>query len=187
MLRVERDAEAPLPGRDLPQRVDVGRAADDQARLIPQLGQAGGGGIGEPRARPRRILLFRRLPGTIEYAKELPFSGGVSAWAGANKPVLDKFIVAYNKSVNWFQDRNNRAAAVKIMMEVGRQKQDDVEKSYDFLQKGNFYELTGKIPRGSLDNLIKVLQELGDLPPSFTVDRLLMPGVAEIPVLDVGS
>ena len=40
--------------------------------------------------------------------------------------------------------------------------------------------LTGKIPRGSLGNLIKVLQELGDLPPDFTVDRLLMPGVAEI-------
>ena len=125
---------------------------------------------------------FTNLGWTIEYAKELPFSGGAvnRAWAAANKPALDKFIVAYNKSVNWFQDRNNRAAAVKIMMEAGRQKQDDVEKSYDFLQKGNFYELTGKIPRGSLGNLIKVLQELGDLPPDFTVDRLLMPGVAEI-------
>jgi ABC-type nitrate/sulfonate/bicarbonate transport system substrate-binding protein len=102
------------------------------------------------------------------------------AWAVANKPVLDRFIPAYNKAVNWFQDRNNRAAAVKIMMEIGRQKQEDVEKSYDFLQQGNFYELTGKIPRGSLSKLIEVLQELGDLPPGFTVDRLLMPGVAEI-------
>ena len=59
--------------------------------------------------------------------------------------MLDRFIVAYNKSVNWFHDRNNRDEAVKIMMEVGRQKQEDVEKTYDFLQKGNFYELTGKI------------------------------------------
>ena len=36
------------------------------------------------------------------------------------------------------------------MMEAGRQKQDDVEKSYDFLQKGNFYELTGNISRSTL-------------------------------------
>src|SRR5215210_1363200 len=100
---------------------------------------------------------FSNLGWTVEYAKDLPFSGGAvnRAWAAANKPALDRFIVAYNKSVNWFQDRNNRAAAVKIMMEAGRQKQDDVEKSYDFLQQGNFYELTGKIPRGSLGKLIE--------------------------------
>jgi ABC-type nitrate/sulfonate/bicarbonate transport system substrate-binding protein len=125
---------------------------------------------------------FTNLGWTVEYAKELPFSGGAvnRAWAAANKPVLDRFIAAYNKSVNWFQDRNNRDEAVKIMMDVGHQKREDVEKSYDFLQKGNFYELTGKIPRRSLTNLITVLQGLGDLPSSFTVDRLLMPGVAEI-------
>jgi ABC-type nitrate/sulfonate/bicarbonate transport system substrate-binding protein len=125
---------------------------------------------------------FTNLGWTVEYAKELPFSGGAvnRAWAAANKPVLDRFITAYNKSVNWFQDRNNRDEAVKIMLEVGHQKREDVEKSYDFLQKGNFYELTGKIPRRSLTNLITVLQGLGDLPSSFTVDRLLMRGVAEI-------
>ena len=72
MLRVERDAEAPLPGRHLPQRVDVGCAADHQARLVPQLGQAGGGGIGEPRARLRWILLLRRLPGGGEGVGQPP-------------------------------------------------------------------------------------------------------------------
>ena len=125
---------------------------------------------------------FSNLGWTIEYARELPFSGGAvnRTWAVANKPVLDRFVPAYNKAVNWFQDRKNRADAVKIMMEIGRQKQEDVEKSYDFLQQGKFLESTGKVPRGSLSKLIEVLQELGDMPPGFTVDRLLMPGVAEI-------
>ena len=125
---------------------------------------------------------FNNLGWTVEYAKDLPFSGGAvnRAWATANKPTLDKFLAAYNKSVQWFQDVKNRDGAVKIMMEAGRQKQEDVEKSYDFLQKGNFYELTGNISNGTLGGLIKALQELGDLPPSFTVDRLVMPGVAQL-------
>ena len=72
IIRVERDAEASLPGRHLPQRVDVGCAADHQARLVPQLGQAGGGGIGEQRARLRRILLLRRLPGGGEGVGQPP-------------------------------------------------------------------------------------------------------------------
>ena len=125
---------------------------------------------------------FTNLGWTIDYAPDLPFSGGAvnRAWAAASLPVLQRFLGAYNKSVQWFQDAANREQAVKIMMEAGRQKQDDVEKSYDFLQKGKFYELTGNISRSKLSGLIKVLQELGDLPPAFTVERLLMPGVARL-------
>jgi ABC-type nitrate/sulfonate/bicarbonate transport system substrate-binding protein len=125
---------------------------------------------------------FTNLGWTVEYARDLPFSGGAvnRAWAAANKPAFERFMGAYNKSVAWFQDANNRTEAVKIMMEAGRQKQEDVEKSYDFLQKGNYYELTGKLPRKPLTTLIGVLQELGDLPPGFALDRLLMPGVTQI-------
>jgi hypothetical protein len=66
------------------------------------------------------------------------------------------------------------------MMKVGRQKRDDVEKSYDFLQKGHFYELTGKLSRKTLGTLVTALQKLGDLPPGFSVERLVMPGVSEL-------
>jgi NitT/TauT family transport system substrate-binding protein len=172
-----------VPNGVKPSEVDYVFAGATSARLSAlQSGAVDAAILTSPQNFYAEAAGFTNLGWTVEYAKELPFSGGAvnRAWAAANKPVLDRFIVAYNKSVNWFQDRNNRAAAVKIMMEAGRQKQEDVEKSYDFLQKGNFYELTGKIPRGSLGKLIEVLQELGDLPPGFTVDRLLMPGVAEI-------
>jgi ABC-type nitrate/sulfonate/bicarbonate transport system substrate-binding protein len=172
-----------VPNGVKPSEVDYVFAGATSARLSAlQSGAVDAAILTSPQNFYAEAAGFTNLGWTVEYAKELPFSGGAvnRAWAAANKPVLDRFIIAYNKSVNWFQDRNNRAAAVKIMMEAGRQKQEDVEKSYDFLQKGNFYELTGKIPRGSLGKLIEVLQELGDLPPGFTVDRLLMPGVAEI-------
>ena len=65
---------------------------------------------------------FTNLGWTIDYAKELPFSGGAvnRAWAAANKPTLDKFLAAYTKCVLWFQDRANRAEAVKIMAEISK-------------------------------------------------------------------
>jgi NitT/TauT family transport system substrate-binding protein len=125
---------------------------------------------------------FTNLGWTIEYAKELPFSGGAvnRAWASANKQTLDKFLAAYTKSVRWFQDAANRAEAVKIMVDVSKLNQADVEKSYDFLQQRNFYELTGKISKTTLGKLVDALKELGDVPPTFTVEQLLMPGVAEL-------
>jgi NitT/TauT family transport system substrate-binding protein len=94
---------------------------------------------------------YRNLGWTIDYAKELPFSGGAvnRAWAAANKPTVDKFLAAYTQSVVWFQDRSNRDEAVEIMREVSKLNQSDVEKSYDFLQQRNFYELTGKISKAT--------------------------------------
>ncbi len=125
---------------------------------------------------------FNNLGWTIDYAKELPFSGGAvnRAWASANKQTLDRFLAAYTRSVVWFQDPANRADAVKIMVEVSKLHQADVEKSYDFLQQRNFYELTGKISKATLGKLVEALKELGDIPQSFTVEQLLMPGVAEL-------
>src|SRR5262249_22801986 len=100
---------------------------------------------------------FSNLGWTIDYAGDLPFSGGAvnRAWAAANASTLQRFMAAYNMSVQWFQDDANRSGAVRIMMEAGRQKQDEVEKSYDFLQKGRIYELTGDISKTKLVALIK--------------------------------
>jgi ABC-type nitrate/sulfonate/bicarbonate transport system substrate-binding protein len=125
---------------------------------------------------------FANLGWTIDYAPELPFSGGAvnRAWASAHKPTLDGFVAAYNRSVRWFQDRSNRDEAIRIMVAVSRLNEDDVAKSYDFLQQKNFYELTGRISKAKLDKLIEALRELGDLPPSFTVEQLVMHGVAEL-------
>jgi len=125
---------------------------------------------------------FTNLGWTIDYAKELPFSGGAvnRAWAAENRLTLEKFLPAYTRSVAWFRNVENRDAAVKVMMEVSKLHQQEVEKSYDFLQQKDFYEPTGKISRAKLGKLVEALRELGDLPASFTVERLVMPGVGEL-------
>lgn len=172
-----------VPNGVKPNEVDYVFAGATSARLSAlQSGAVDASILTSPHNFYAEAAGFSNLGWTVEYAKDLPFSGGAvnRAWAAANKPTLDKFLDAYNKSVNWFQDTKNRDEAVKIMADVSKLKQDEVEKSYDFLQKGNFYELTGKISKTTLGKLVEALQELGDLPPSFKVEQLLMPGVAEL-------
>ncbi len=50
---------------------------------------------------------FSDLGLTIDYVKDLPFSGTVVnvRWANANKATLAKLLAAHTKSVAWFGDR----------------------------------------------------------------------------------
>ena len=96
---------------------------------------------------------FNDLGLTIDYVKDLPFSGTVVnvAWANANKATLAKLLSAHTKAVAWFEDDRNRDEAVKILMAASGLKQEDVEKAYDFLRKGQFFEPTGRVSRSKLD------------------------------------
>jgi NitT/TauT family transport system substrate-binding protein len=125
---------------------------------------------------------FNDLGLTVDYAPELPFSGTVvnRAWATKNQPLLQRILAAHKKSVEWFYEPNNRAEAVSMMVAVSRIKPEDVEKAYDFFQKGNFFEPTGTISRTKLNALVAAMQQLGELPPSFDTERLLLTGVTQL-------
>src|SRR5258708_11113427 len=60
---------------------------------------------------------FNNLGLTIEYLKDLPFSGiAVNVrWANGHKPLLQKILAAHTKSVAWFEDDRNRNEAVQIL------------------------------------------------------------------------
>ena len=124
---------------------------------------------------------FSDLGLTIDYVKDLPFSGTVVnvAWANANKATLQKVLTAHNKSVAWFEDDANRAEAIKILGTASGLKQEDVEKAYDFMRKGNFFEPTGKVSRSKLSNLATAMASLGDISGSIDVDRVLLPGITQ--------
>ena len=67
-----------------------------------------------------------------------------------------------------------------MMVDVSRMQADDVEKSYDFLITGKFLEPTGKVSRAKLTALVGALQELGDIPRGFDIERLVLPGVTQL-------
>ncbi len=125
---------------------------------------------------------FNSLGLTIDYARELPFAGAVvsRAWAAANKARLDKVLKVHNMSMAWFSDPKNRDEAIKIMVDAGKLKQADVEKSYDFLHKNEFFENTGKVSKAKMGALLKALKELGDVEGSTDVGRFVLPGVTQL-------
>jgi NitT/TauT family transport system substrate-binding protein len=119
---------------------------------------------------------------TIEYAPELAFSGTVvgTAWAGRNQNVVSRVLAGQDKSTEYFYDDRNRAEVVRILVAVSGLKAEDVEKSYDFFRKNNFFDRTRKISRSKLNSLVDALTSLGDLQARGNVERFLLPGVAQL-------
>jgi ABC-type nitrate/sulfonate/bicarbonate transport system substrate-binding protein len=124
---------------------------------------------------------FTLLAHATQYM-DMPFAGiSVNAnWARANKDTVQKVIGVYDKSMAWLYDPKNRDEAVQILMKVSKIKQTEVELAYDFLIKGKYFEATGKVSRSKLATLVDALKDLGDLPPSFSVDRLFLPGMTQV-------
>ena len=80
----------------------------------------------------------------------------------------------------YFYDPKNRAEVVRILVAVSGQKPEDVEKSYDFFNKNNFFDRTGKISRLKMNALIDTLVSLGDVQTRGNIERFLLPGVAQL-------
>jgi NitT/TauT family transport system substrate-binding protein len=125
---------------------------------------------------------FNDLGLTIEYAPELAFSGTVvnKTWAGRNQDVLRRVLAAQSKSIAYFYDDGNRAEVVRILLAVSGLKIEDVEKSYDFFRKNNFFDRTGKISRSKMNALLDAMVSLGDLQARGNIERFLLPGVAQL-------
>jgi len=125
---------------------------------------------------------YANLGATLDVLPDMPFAGIAvnRPWAEAHIDVLKRFLDAYTKAVAWFNDPNNREAAVAIQMDTSKIQQDDVEKAYAFLHDKNLFEPTGEISKRKVGSVVDTLRELGDLPADFQVDRLLLPGVTRI-------
>src|SRR5438094_3825058 len=125
---------------------------------------------------------FPNLGLTLDYAKELPFTGTVvgRVLASARKAVLDKVLLVNSKSMAWFSDPANRTDAIKIMVEASKLKQEDIARSYDFLHKNAFFETSGRISRAKLGALLNALKGLGDIGGSTDIERFILPGVTEL-------
>jgi ABC-type nitrate/sulfonate/bicarbonate transport system substrate-binding protein len=125
---------------------------------------------------------FTNLGFTFDYLPDMPFAGLAvnRTWAEANTDALKRFLAAYTKGVAWFDDPNNREAAIKIQMDTSKIARDDVEKAYVFLHDKNLFEPTGMVSKRKVGNVISALHDLGDLPADFSVDRVVLPGVTRV-------
>jgi NitT/TauT family transport system substrate-binding protein len=124
---------------------------------------------------------FHSLGLTVDYVRELPFTGVVVnvAWAKNHKSTLQKILLAENRSIAWFEDDKNRAEAVQILKSASGLTQNDTEKAYDFFRNGDFFERSGKISKAKLTALAQAMESLGDSPREVNVDKVILPGVTE--------
>jgi NitT/TauT family transport system substrate-binding protein len=125
---------------------------------------------------------FNNLGLTIEYAPELAFSGTVvnKAWADRNQDLLRRVLAVQSRSTEYFYDDRNRAELVRILVAASGQKTEDVEKSYDFFHKNNFFDRSGRISRSKMNALLDALLSLGDVQARGNIERFLLPGVAQL-------
>jgi ABC-type nitrate/sulfonate/bicarbonate transport system substrate-binding protein len=124
---------------------------------------------------------FNNLGLIVEYAPELPFSGTVvnKSWAAKNESILKRLLSAHTKSVEWFYDDRSRDEAIQMMVTASRQKLEDVQKSYDFIRKNNFFDRSGTVSRKKMTALIDALQSLGDVQAQGNIERFVMPNITQ--------
>jgi len=170
------------PSGVAPRDVDLIFAGATSARMAAlQSGAADAALLTTPYNFHAEAAGFRNLGMTAETV-DLPFSG-VSVnrnWAGRNMKTAQTYLAVYSKAILWLEDPANRQEAINIMLAVSSLKPEDVEKSYDFLHEGHFFETTGMISRARLGKVLEALQELGDIPRTMSVDSLFMPGLTQV-------
>ena len=97
----------------------------------------------------------------------------------ARSDVVKRVLAAQSKSTEFFYDE--RTAPRRFASgSVSGQKLDDVEKSYDFFRKNNFFDRTGKISRLKMNASDRRWSASATLPARGNVERFLLPGVAQL-------
>jgi NitT/TauT family transport system substrate-binding protein len=125
---------------------------------------------------------FLNLANTKDYVKDLPFSGYMvnSAWANAHKDLVKRFLAAYQKAVDWFYDKNNRAEAISIIMHLQKGDPKVIGATYDTLYKLQYFAKTSAVPKRHLENLIAVVKELtGPFEHPVKPEQLVLPGITD--------
>ena len=125
---------------------------------------------------------FSDLGGVVDYAPNLPFSGTSvnKTWAEANKAVVDRYLRAINRAIDFFNTDANRDRAIAIMVDAMKGKQEDLAKTYDFFRRINFYSPTPQVSRTKVNEIINMMKASGDLPAEFEMDKIFLSGVTQV-------
>jgi ABC-type nitrate/sulfonate/bicarbonate transport system substrate-binding protein len=122
---------------------------------------------------------FTNLGLTVEYARDLPFSGSVvnRAWANKNPAVMKRVIDATQKGMSYLLNPQNRDDSIAIFAKYSKLSHEDVSNAYDMLVKHDFFSPTGEVSKVKFDSLAGVLKGLGDIKGSTDVSRFVLSGV----------
>jgi len=117
-----------------------------------------------------------------DYVKDLPFTGMAvfKPWAAQHGDLVKRMLAVTDASIAWLADPAHRDEAVDLLVKAGRADPEDSAASYDLLRRSGYFELTSKVSRAKLQNLIAEERRAGNIGEALTVDRLVMPGITEL-------
>jgi ABC-type nitrate/sulfonate/bicarbonate transport system substrate-binding protein len=125
---------------------------------------------------------FTNLGLTVDYVKDFPFTGYAvnSDWGRKNQRQLLDFLAAVARSIDWFYVDANRGEAIDILVAVWATERRDVELTYDLFRKIKIYDRKGTVDGSALGNVVKALQELGDIEGRADVARFMHPELSRL-------
>ncbi|HEX4193839.1 MAG TPA: ABC transporter substrate-binding protein [Stellaceae bacterium] len=126
---------------------------------------------------------FHNVGLILDYAKDLPFgSTDVSlTYAKDHRDALLRLLDVLEEASVWFNDTNNRDAAIDVLLKVMRSDQrDDTAKSYDYMRRIGYFEPKGIVSRKSIATVEKEMAAIGDSAENVPFDKLVLPGVTKI-------
>lgn len=125
---------------------------------------------------------FSLVANVADYVRDLPFTGYAAhtAWAKAHKPALLGFLAAMSKGVDWFNQDANRAEANDILVKESGLSREDVEMTYDYYRALKIFDRRGLVEASTVNNLIKAMQDMGDLEGTLDVTRFIDPEITTL-------
>ncbi|MGH7246793.1 MAG: ABC transporter substrate-binding protein, partial [Pseudomonadota bacterium] len=125
---------------------------------------------------------FVTLGLAADYLKDLPFTGMAvyKPWTTAHVALVKRLLAATDQSMAWLLDTAHRQEAIDLLVQVVHADAANSAASYDLLRRIGYFEATSKVSHRKLQNLIDTERKLGQVGPSLTVDRLIMPGLTEL-------
>jgi NitT/TauT family transport system substrate-binding protein len=122
------------------------------------------------------------LADVADYARDLPFTGYATnlAWARSHTPLLQGFLTAVAKGVDWFYDDANRAEAIRILVARSKLSEADVAATYDYYRHLHVFDHRGSIESKTVGNLIKAMQEMHDFDGPRAIDRFIDPDLTAL-------
>jgi NitT/TauT family transport system substrate-binding protein len=126
---------------------------------------------------------FHNVGLILDYAKDLPFgSTDVSlTYAKDHRDALLRLLDVLEEASVWFNDTNNRDAAIDVLLKAMRSNQrDDTAKSYDYMRRIGYFEPKGIVSRKSIATVEKEMAAIGDSAENVPFDKLVLPGVTKV-------
>jgi ABC-type nitrate/sulfonate/bicarbonate transport system substrate-binding protein len=134
---------------------------------------------------------YHNLGWAGDFVKGYTFTATVAnvTWIKANRDAVDRYLRAMIKAYDWITDKNNKADAVKVLVDISHQDQKYVEQTYDlyFDQGKDVFYPRQEINPSDLQGTLDARVALGEPKPTLPLERYLDTSFHEAALREVGS